>query len=107
MTVDQTTTIDLIAETKDGDILLVMIEDRRWDASDVAELEAKLNTYLHFVIDGALHERVPNSGGKKIFIQLDCVERPTNEIISYLNSVVPVLRKFKLEFLVNILPESH
>jgi len=46
MTVERTGVIDLVTESKEGVVHLVMTEDRPWDRERLGDLQAKLNTYL-------------------------------------------------------------
>lgn len=67
--------IDWVAESKDGIVLLIMTHDGEWDATCLRRLQAKLNTYFYFVLEGALTEQFP-SKGKPVRIQLDYVVPP-------------------------------
>jgi hypothetical protein len=61
----------------DGDlhtVVLAMVEDRDWGANGalLPDLEAKLNTYLSYVLDGGLERDHPELRGSPVRIELHC-----------------------------------
>ena len=86
MTVERTDVIDLVTESKDGAVNLIVTEDRPWDGSGqrLLELQAKLNTYLAFALEGAMEEQFPSTRGKPIRIQLDYVFAPDQSAQEFL-----------------------
>jgi len=55
-----------------------MIEDRRWgtEGALLPDLEAKMNTYLTYVVDGQLVFDYPAAVGKSVCIELHSIEEP-------------------------------
>ncbi len=57
-----------------GEYLLVMVEERPWDSDpdQAAQLRAKINTYVGFVLDGGLRRHYPETAGQPVRLQLNC-----------------------------------
>lgn len=71
--------IDLFALDEKADaVLLVMKEDRPWDAADLRlhELQEKFNAYVSFLLDGEMLAAHPELAGRKARIELHCVDMP-------------------------------
>lgn len=71
--------VDLITRDPDTDtVLLKIFEPRPWGAVDrqLFQLEDKLNAYFGYVLDGHLAQQYPQYEGKRVRIQLECVEGP-------------------------------
>jgi uncharacterized protein DUF6572 len=51
---DDPSVIDFVTQAPDGDVVLVMVEGRRWDGSTerLQELRDNINAYIEFVVDG-------------------------------------------------------
>jgi hypothetical protein len=51
---DDQSVVDFVTVTSDGDVVLVMVEGRRWDGSAerIQELRNKINSYIEFVVGG-------------------------------------------------------
>jgi hypothetical protein len=74
-TVQDTSVIDTMAfNPQSGEVTLIAVEERAFgsDPRMLAELQAKLNTYLRFALDGQLAEDYPQHAGHPVRIQLDC-----------------------------------
>ncbi|MDQ0372847.1 DUF6572 domain-containing protein [Cellulomonas humilata] len=58
--------IDVVAESSDGVIELVVVQANRWTGSDaqLESLQAKVQTYVSFALDGELLQRFPDAAGK-------------------------------------------
>ncbi len=80
MSVSQTNVIDRVEVEKDtGHILLTIIDDLNWVDEDehIAELQAKLNTYLAFIESGDIFARlrekldrpIPHTSPIKIYVR--------------------------------------
>jgi uncharacterized protein DUF6572 len=97
-------TIDVVAEDAAGDILLIMVEDRPWDADpeQEAQLREKINLYADYINAGNLVREFPDAAGKSVHIQLDCIEEPTEEIDALLQYAAEELQKLDIDLLVNI-----
>src|SRR3954452_7545798 len=66
--------VDLVAESADGTIDLVMVQDQPWTGSDaqVSSLQGKVQTYVSFALDGGLAQQFPEAAGRPWRIVLDC-----------------------------------
>jgi hypothetical protein len=74
--------VDLITDdSATGEVVLVMLEERRWDGSSdqLRELEAKFNAYLEYVLGGHMAKQYPAYAQRPVCFQLDCVENPRVE----------------------------
>jgi hypothetical protein len=82
--------IDLFAvDEKSGEVLLVMKEDRPWDASDerLHQLQEKFNAYVSFLLDGEMLAAHPELAGRKARIELHCVDMPDDRAIELLGLI--------------------
>jgi hypothetical protein len=73
MTVQVQDVIDFVSHDPKSDaVVLSMVEHRGWGAKGelLPDLQAKLNTYLAFVVDGQLEQKYPAMKGKKIRFRL-------------------------------------
>lgn len=59
-------------------VVLVMIEDRPWsgERAQLEELDAKLNAYFAYVLDGHLTAQYPEYLGVPVQVELDCIAEP-------------------------------
>ena len=80
--IQESETIDLVAQAADGRYLLVMVETRPWgtDPAQPNQLKAKIKTYAQYALDGGLLSHFPQVASQAIVIRLDCSERPDDEI---------------------------
>ena len=60
------TQVDVIGESRDGVIELIVVRAHPWTGSEaeVASLQAKVQTYVSFALDGGLLEQLPETAGK-------------------------------------------
>jgi uncharacterized protein DUF6572 len=102
--VADTETIDLVAQDAAGQVLVVMVETRRWgaDSAQPAQLRAKLNAYAGFITDGSLLRRYPETAGRTVLIQLDCPEPPAGEFAVVIDHATGKLSQLGVGFRVNI-----
>ena len=59
--------VDLVGlDRETGEVMLLMLEERPWgsDPAQLRQLEAKLNSYLSYVLDGFLAEQYPQYAGR-------------------------------------------
>ena len=83
MGVDDKDIIDGLAiEKSDGAAVLVMYESRPWDshAHMLSEFEAKVNTYLGFILGGQMAE-MSQFAGREARIELHCQYAPPIEVL--------------------------
>jgi hypothetical protein len=97
-------TIDLVAQDATGQVLVVMVETRRWgtDRAQPDQLRAKINAYTGFVTNGDLLRRYPEVAGQKVLIQLDCAERPVGEVAAIIDYATVSLGRLGVGFRVNV-----
>lgn len=97
--------IDLITyDPKSGEYVLIMTENREWDGSAdrVLELQEKLNNYLSFALDGQMARQYPESVGKPLRLQLDCLSIPDPETSRLIEMVREKLRADGIRLVVNL-----
>jgi hypothetical protein len=73
MTVDNPSVIDFIAhEPKADSVLFVLVEHRDWGSAGrlLPDLQAKLNTYLAYLVDGRFEAEYPAYQGKPVCFDL-------------------------------------
>ncbi|MEW5851592.1 MAG: DUF6572 domain-containing protein [Myxococcota bacterium] len=73
--------IDLVTHDRKADAYrLVVIQRGPWDGSheQLLKLQAKLNSYMTFALDGEMYRRYPESEGKQVIIRLD-LDHPPDE----------------------------
>ncbi len=89
MSVEDPDTIDFLAHDPSGEVVLVMVEGREWDGSDVRllELQEKTNGYASFVLDGKLIEQHPELLGKPVRFELRCARPPDPKTAGFLEMV--------------------
>ena len=92
MAVRDPETVDTIARSADGLVVLAMTEDRPYTPettpSLVEELRVKLNTYIYAVKSGQIHERQPGEPG---VVLLYTVSEPPEEVLEVLRFAGHVL----------------
>jgi hypothetical protein len=59
-------TVDLVAESLDGAIELVIVQSAPWNGSDaqLASLQEEVQTYVSFVLDGQMEKAYPQVAAK-------------------------------------------
>lgn len=90
MTVEYTKVIDFICHEPETDtVLLVMVEHRERGVKGelLPELQAKLNVYLAYVLDGQMKEEYSSYTGKKMRINLRTQYSPTLRELEFLDRV--------------------
>lgn len=87
--VENPAVVDLIGfDAEAEEVVLTLIEERRWGASEeqLPQLQAKLNSYLDYVIDGFMVDDYPDYGDKPVRFELDCVASPGDREQGLLNA---------------------
>jgi hypothetical protein len=82
--------IDLFAiDQKNGEVLLVMNEDRPWDgsAARLHQLQEKFNAYVSFLLDGEMLAEHPELAGRQARIELHCASMPDEQAIELLGMI--------------------
>jgi hypothetical protein len=105
MALEHTNVIDLIAHDPQTDeVVLVMVEKRAWDGSDLQlfQFQEKLNTYLSFALDGEMAEAYPHFAGKKLRVQLECLEHPDARMNEFIDLVKRQIGFQGVDFVVKV-----
>ena len=98
--------IDLVTyDPKSGEYALIMTEGREWDGSAdrVLQLQEKVNNYLSFALDGQIAKQYPESVGKPIRLQLDCVAEPDADSARFIELVREKLKLEGIRLIVNLI----
>ena len=98
--------IDLVTyDPKSGEYVLIMTEQRQWDGSPdrVLQLQEKVNNYLSFALDGQMARQYPESAGKLIRLQLDCLAEPDADSARFLELVREKLKPDGIRLVVNLI----
>lgn len=84
-----------------------MTEPRPWNGSDqrLFELQEKVNTYLSFALDGEMLEQLPQLAGKKLRLQLDCVDQPDPKTEYFLGLIQQQIGFQDIKFTVSLVPD--
>jgi hypothetical protein len=98
--------IDKVIEGKDGNVVLVMREDRPWDGSKqrAVELQKKINTYAAFARQGRLAADYPDLAGRPVSFQLWCIQhRPDAALVEFLDRANAQLAQHSLQIGVRVI----
>ena len=90
MAVQDPSSIDIVAHNpKNDEVVLVMVETRHWgdNGALLPELQAKLNTYVGYSLDGRLICDYPAYASKPIRIELRTQYPPTSREQEFLDIV--------------------
>jgi len=82
MALDEHQKIDLVSLDKTGAVVtLTMVETRPWGTRGglLADLQAKLNTYLAYALDGEMLQHYPQVAGKRVRFRLNSSFHPGPE----------------------------
>lgn len=103
--VENPTILDLVTtDPESGDVVLVMIERRRWGdaALQVPQIEEKINRYMGYVLDGYLADHYPQYVGKRVRLRLECAEAPHGHIVRFLSAAEHATSQHGLAFEVKV-----
>lgn len=66
--------VDVVSEAADGVVDLVIVQDRPWTGSEaqLASLQAKVQAYVSFALDGGLARQYPEVSGRPWRILVHC-----------------------------------
>ena len=90
MTIEDESTIDFVAHDPERDeVVLIMVQEQDWGdrGHQLPALQAKVNTYLAFALDGQLAAEYPAYAGKPVHIQLRSTTRPGERELTFLRIV--------------------
>ena len=85
-----------------------MVEEREWDGSQemLQQLEAKVQNYFSFIVDGQLASAYPAYVGKPIELSLHTSHSPDPETAKFIEAVRLTLAEHKIGFRVSQLKVS-
>lgn len=89
MGIDHPEVVDLVmTHEESGEVMLAIVHNDVWTGSpdELQLLNAKLDTYASYALDGQLVEDYPHADGKPVRIQLECLTEPTGEVAAALQS---------------------
>ena len=104
MTIEQTSTIDILAIDKaTGNVKLVITDHRAWDTDSdehLQLLQQKINTYLRFIESGEMLETRPDTRGRDVVIAIVGKHPLSEEAQEFFDAAQGVVKKagFDLEF---------
>ena len=104
MPVEDSEKIDLVAHHAESDVVtLGMVEERSWDGSEerLRELEAKIQNYYSFIVDGQFARMYPPYVGKPIEMRLFTSVLPDPETARFIEAVRATLAKHQIGFRVS------
>ncbi len=93
--------IDLVVEEADGTIGLVIVDDgfAKSDAGILRLLQAKVNAYLAYALDGQFASQYPEQKDKKLRILLSTTKEPDAPARAFIDSIAAQTRgKFGIDF---------
>jgi hypothetical protein len=91
----RTTMIDLITEQKDGNFVVVAVEQGPWAPDEIMHelrrIQDRLYDLVDVVVDGHLAIRYPNAKGKAVTIRLDCYNTPKEQVTEFFQRFVATI----------------
>ncbi|MEQ4209771.1 DUF6572 domain-containing protein [Actinopolymorpha sp. B9G3] len=87
--------VDLVAETADGVVELVIVADAPWTGSDaqLSSLQDKVQTYVSFALDGQMERSFPEAAGRPwrivVSAQAGDPDHRTNSVLQTLADRLP------------------
>ena len=87
--------VDLVAESPDGVIELIIVQANPWTGSDaqVGSLQEKVQTYVSFALDGGLEQQIPEAAGRPWRIVVNsltgALDARTQSVLDVLASRLP------------------
>jgi len=86
--------VDIIAETNNGEVLLVITDHLEWENLNehLTILQKKLNTYIFVLKSEEIFEERELLRGKKFILEIDCKYPPAPGAIDYINHVRPIVQ---------------
>ena len=104
MSIADPATIDIVTEhSRDGYVALIMIEDEGWaePLKSLEQVQAKLNTYLSYALDGQLQADHPDLADQRVRVQLDTTTLPPQSVAQFLKRIAGACKDSGVEFVVN------
>ena len=97
--------VDLVAETADGIIELIVVQEQQWTGSDaqLASLQEKVQNYVSFALDGALVKQFPEVEGRPWRVVIHCLSgEPDARTKASLDVLAPRLPEYGGSLLVRV-----
>jgi hypothetical protein len=96
-------------DTRADKLVLAMYEVRPWSGENwqLLQLEAKLNAYLSFILDGELKDTFPDLATKPVEIQLRSVHEPNARALDFIGRVREQLALQQITFEIIRIEESE
>ena len=104
MSVIDSNKIDFVGHHPESDVVtLGMVEERAWDGSEerLLELEAKVQNYFSFIVDGQFARMYPAYVGKPIEMKLFSLSLPDEETSRFIERVRLTLAEHHISFVVS------
>lgn len=102
--------VDLIRlDAESDEVVLLMLEERSWGTApeQFSQLEAKFNSYLSYVLDGHLASDYPEYAGKRVRLELECVDTPGSREQRLLSAMRNFAEAENLDFRVKVAEPHH
>src|SRR4051794_27740766 len=105
MSLEDTNVIDFVSIDKEGNAVLTVSDDLKWDAENthLLKLQNKLNAYLDSIENGSLYEGFPNAKGRNIVINVVAKHFPNDDGNVFLQRTKDVLESAGYIFKLNTL----
>ena len=81
------------------------MEDSGWEdvPLNLQEVQAKLNTYLAYALDGQLATDYPDLARKPVRIQLDTTTEPPDDVLQMTRRMRDACKQYGVVFVLNVL----
>jgi Family of unknown function (DUF6572) len=96
--------IDVVSHNPQTDIISIgMVEEREWNGSEqmLLELEAKIQNYFSFLVDGQFDRMYPGYVGKPLEIRLFCSTLPDIKTNHFIEQARLKLGPYNIGFVVS------
>jgi hypothetical protein len=92
--------VDLITVAQSGEYALIMVAEAPWTDTpeQLSQLLHEINTYLAFATEGGLASAYPESIGKPLRFQLNCLYPATDAVHQVIGHVRPRLGERGIRF---------
>jgi len=97
--------VDLLTfNQKNNEFVFHIIEPPEGDLStQLPQLQAKIRSYLSYVLDGTLAEDFPDSVSSGVAFRLNCAHRPSRRASHFVNRAAHELDELGIRFVVKVL----
>ena len=97
--IHNTNVIDMVSESSDGEICLAMICSREWMdlGRPLTLLQAKLNNYLGYALDGQLARDYPDLLGRHVVVEIRYPDPPDDELNDFVDRAARIAASLGIE----------